>query len=1089
MPLSDMAGLTPQPLAREIGLIDRPGQVLQQTFDGNLPAAWRAAFQPKELTPVERDALLRKWGLDQGPYARVFKTLTNPLLIASLALSHKFPIPAGDNIFKMSRAVQGFAAKFPILRKLASMQGLFLGMRRAGSKADFVDEFGAIIKDTADFKSKYGAKYADVLATFERETGKLPSLKDQRLVSAWLDGLHKELRGYQGKNGRIRIGSGETTASVEAIGTLMPNLESHMGGPLLRLARGFRQVLDDQWVEVFSDIKGRKRILEAIRRQKAAGFGDDITDVMSDFLRNPKKLPDYFPRRIVQTEEDFRKLVSALTESSSAKKFAKSATRRAERWASPEVHKRKFGMVPSFQDLDAMGDVVDAGARARLEEFSKARIIHAARVQGVRGSTIKMMRETPLRTIEEKYPAMFQAAEAEKIAGIMADVRPREYSLKLMPVISQYNHTLAGTNAWTIKGGGEKVVQMLDELKFRGKTDAVARYQADILENTYIPTAMGRGTFRNALRTQMWSQSTQSMAVWLENTPAVTKVLGPNLTKVLGEGLKSSRGAFSLANLERKAAGYFYLSTLGLNPGSALKNMLQLVLTTGPAIGYRTAAAGAGEAMRKAHKYYALRYGSSKLNHQAAIRKAYPEFGKAGLAGSPLTEQALENTLINAYEVGNLMPAVKGVRKAVDQTQRAMMAMFSTSENAVRLATFEAGMIHARRAKMPIDAAIEMSRKLVERTQFMTGPQNTPFFLVDKSPLIRQLTQFPLRMLEFVTTTAMTMGSGAIDPRTGKPMNWLGLNPGTFARMIAGSVIAMELGDTMDWNVGDALVGGALPSFQPAGKVLAPIPIVPPFFQITGAAAMGLGSGDFTELARSFPLMVPGGTQLFRSMGLIPGDMGKVGRTVSKAFERTYADYDQPAPDGRIAVFSGKGTLKGYYRPWELVRYGMGIRGGDMQSESELLQVLVKQRDQIREARQSYMDARFKNNAKEANQISDGFARRFGFQLPVTEKDMKAMQMRRQMSRLEQVVRTMPPGPAREQMVQIIAQTLGTQGQQILGVDPMLLGQSNAVRQAARTANVGSPRFNAKTGLSPLDFVNPATIGRQRGVNQQQPPF
>ncbi len=1089
MPLFDMQALAPAPLARQLGITDRPGQVLQQTFDGNLPAAWRAAFQPKELTPVERDVLLRKWGLDQGPYARVFKTLTNPVLITALALSHKFPIPAGDNIFKMSKAVEGFAAKFPILRKLASMQGLFLGMRRPGSKADFVDEFGGIIRDTSDFQSKYGARYASVLAAFEVQAGKLPTLKEQRLVASWLDGLHNPLRGYQGKNGMIRIGSGETTASVEAIGTLMPNLESHMGGPLLRLARGFRQVLDDQWIEVFSNVKGRKRILEVIRRQKAAGISDDISDAMADFLRNPKKLPWYFPRRIVQSEEDFRKLVSILTESSSTKKFAKSATRRAERWASTEVHKRKYGMLPSFEDLDAMGDVVDAGARARLNDFTKARLIHAARVEGVRGSTLRMMKDTPLRQLEENYPKMFQPAESQKLASLMADVRPREYSLKLMPVISQYNHTLAGTNAWTVKGGGEKVVQMLDELKLRGKTDAVARYQADILENTYIPTAMGRGTFRNSLRAQMWSQSTQSMSVWLESNSAVQKILGPNLTKVLGEGLKSSRGAFSLANLERKAAGYFYLSTLGMNPGSALKNMLQLVLTTGPAIGYRTAALGAGEAMRKSHKYYALRFGSSKLNHQDAIRKAYPEFGKAGLAGSPLTEQALENTLINAYEVGNLMPGVKGVRKGIEQTSRAMMAMFSTSENAVRLATFEAGMIHARRAKMPIEAAIELSRKLVERTQFMTGPQNTPFFLIDKSPLIRQLTQFPLRMLEFVTTTAMTMGSGAIDPRTGKAMNWLGLNPGTFARMIAGSVIAMELGDAMDWNVGDALIGGALPSFQPAGKVLAPIPIVPPFFQLAGATAMGLGSGDFTELVRSFPLAVPGGTQLFRSMGLLPGAPGKVGRVISKAFERTYADYDQPAPDGRIAVFSGKGTLKGYYRPWELVRYGMGIKGGDLQSESELLQTMVKQRDQIREARQSYMDARFTNNAKAANEISDGFIKRFGFNLPVTEKDMKAMQLRRQMTRLEQVVRTMPPGPARDQMVQIIAQTLGTQGQQILGVDPVLLGQPSAVRQAARTANIGSPRFNAKTDMSPLDFINPSKIGRQPGANQQQPPF
>lgn len=160
-----------------------------------------------------------------------------------------------------------------------------------------------------------------------------------------------------------------------------------------------------------------------------------------------------------------------------------------------------------------------------------------------------------------------------------------------------------------------------------------------------------------------------------------------------------------------------------------------------------------------------------------------------------------------------------------------------------------------------------------------------------------------------------------------------------------------------------------------------------------------------------------------------------------------------------------------------------------MQAESDLLQTMVKNRDQIRDERRNYMDARFTNNAAKANQISEGFKSRFGFKLPVTEKDMKAMQMRRQMTRLEQVVRTMPPGPAREKMVQLIAATLGKQGQGILGVDPGLLGESNAVRQASRTATSGSPRFNAASNLSPLDFVNPATIGRQKGVNQHQSPF
>ena len=106
---------------------------------------------------------------------------------------------------------------------------------------------------------------------------------------------------------------------------------------------------------------------------------------------------------------------------------------------------------------------------------------------------------------------------------------------------------------------------------------------------------------------------------------------------------------------------------------------------------------------------------------------------------------------------------------------------------------------------------------------------------------------------------------------------------------------------------------------------------------------MGLGSGDFSELARSTPLMIPGGTQLFRSMGLIPGLPGDVGRVVSKAFDRTHADYSQPAPDGRIALFSGRGTLKGYYRPWEIVRYGLGVKGGDIEKESLLLETMVKQ--------------------------------------------------------------------------------------------------------------------------------------------------
>lgn len=1074
-------------LPRELAITDRPGQAAQNLFVGNLPGAWKSIFQPKELTLVERDQLLKKWGLNDGPYARVFKTITNPVLLIALAMSHIFPIAAGANIFKLSKRVQSLGAKFPVLRSIASMQTLFQGVKRSGSNVDFVDEFGAIIKDMNDFRNKYGSAYAESLAAFQKATGKLPSLREQIQVSAWLDGLHKPLRGFGGKNGKIRIGSGETVATLDAIGTLMPNLEGHMGRPLLDLAKGFRRTMDDQWKEVFSDVKGRKRLLEAIKRQRLAGMADETSEAMEAFLRDPKKIPDYFPRRILQSDEDFRRITALLTESASQKKFAKSAGKKIQQWATPETYKRKFQMLPDIADLEMVKDLVDPDQLAKLDTLIKAKMIHGARIAGVRGSTIAKMQETPLKELEEKYVTMFQPAEAEKLAFVFQEVKPRQYSLKLMPVVAQYNHTLAGTNAWTIKGGGEKVSQMITDLKFRGKTDAVARYQADIMENTYVPIAMGRGTFRQSLKAQMYAQASQQVAVFAETSPFVKKVLGATLHKQVVAGLHSSKGAFNFMNLNRKVAGYFYLSTLGLNPGSALKNTLQLILTTGPVIGYRTTAAGLSEAYRKSHKYFAQRLGPRKLTHEQALRVAYPEFAETGLVASPITEEVIQSSLQNAYGIAAL--PTKAVSTG-DKIQRAMMAMFTASETTVRLATFEAGMIHARRAKMPIEAAIEFSRKLVEKTQFLTGPQNTPFFLLDKSPVVRQLTQFPLRMLEFATTTAMSLGSGAINPRTGKEMNLLGINPGTFARMIAGSILTMELGDAMNLSLGDALIGGAVPTFNASSKVLAPIPVVPPFFQILGAAGIGIGGGDYTELLRATPLLIPGGVAISRAMGLVPPGVpgADLGKAAARTFRRTYADYDAPAPDGRIAVYSGRGTLKGYYRPWELVKYGMGVKGGDIQKEQELLNTLVTQRDNIREEKAAYMEARFRNDAAGASRIKENFVQRFGFDLPVTQKDMEAMQVRRQVTRLEQVIRTLPPGRAREQMVQMIAATLGSQGAALIGIDPELLGANSKVRQASRTANIGSPRFNARK-LSPFNEVNPQTIGRQKGINQQQPPF
>ena len=104
-----------------------PSQALQNVLVGNLGGAASALTKPEELSPDERDAFLKKHGLDKGPFAAVFRVLTNPAVIITAALSLKFPVPTAQNIFKFSQKVGGYTAKFPITRKLASIHSWFRG--------------------------------------------------------------------------------------------------------------------------------------------------------------------------------------------------------------------------------------------------------------------------------------------------------------------------------------------------------------------------------------------------------------------------------------------------------------------------------------------------------------------------------------------------------------------------------------------------------------------------------------------------------------------------------------------------------------------------------------------------------------------------------------------------------------------------------------------------------------------------------------------------------------------------------------------------------------------------------------------------
>lgn len=1056
----------------EIGILERPGQAVQNVMVGDLPAGFQSMFQPGDLLPQERDAFLKKHGLDKSVWAPVFRLMTNPLLIVSLAAGFKFPVASAANMFKVKNAVAGMTKRFPILGKLSSMQGLYRGTKIA-------DDYTDVVTNIHLYRTEFNERMSGLLRTFRSQTGKTPSSAEQMMISSWLDGLHRPLRGWEGTKGVITMGRGASRVNVPSVDTLMPDLEAHMGRSLLQLAKGTRQVFDDMWEKTFGSPQNREAIRRAMIRMK--GSGDEMSDVWKEYLTNPRKIEHYYPHRLMTTEADFLAMFKNMT---SERQAVGAAARKTVRWVGPESHTRHSALMPSLVELDDLSrlkpGVVDKAQLERLKEVAKYKIIADAGGQGkLTVRSMQRLKESSYENIVSDWRGLMSENEAISFRGSMEVAQPKQYSLKLMNTFNSYSQSMGSTFGWTVMGGGEKLQGHVRTLKALGGTKVEgapqAKMRAEMLENTYIPLALGRGTFKNALKSQAWEQNMYKMAAWVR-TPKVRGVLGEDLAKTMHGHLTNARSAFSYVNLSQKAAGYFYLSTLGLNPASALKNVLQLVLTTGPTLGYKTTAMGLSAAMKKSHKYFAARFGTQKLSHEQAIRYAYPDFGKSGAAAAPITDEVMENSLRNIAGIQSLAPGkLVSTQKKISS---AMMSLFTATETTNRLATWEGALIHARRAKMTGKMATDFATKVVAETQFLTGPQNTPYLLAGINPMIRQLGQFPLRFLEFATHTAWNLGAAEASV--------LGKNPGTFARMIAGSIIALEAGREVGVDAGDALLGGALPSFQKAreGSPFGGFPIVPPAVQLAGGMAMGAATQDFSALVRGAPLMVPGGIAAMRVAGIMPADV--VGETVSETgvqlsrfVGRGYADYQNPSPDGRIPVYTPQRTLKGFYTRWEILAQGLGIRQGDKVREEDLMRTIIKGREQIQESRKDYLDARLRNDATDANSVAERFQLQFGFPLPVTEQDIEGMQLRRRVSRLERLVRTLPPGPARDQYVQLIASSLGSSGPALLGIDPALLGEPKPAREAARGrgSSQRSARPSYRTG--PFDSVDPARVGRQ----------
>ncbi len=965
------------PSIAPVGILDRPGQAFQAVSMGDLDAGWRSMLSPESLTIGERDQLLRKWGIRRDSLqGRVMETLTNPAVMASIALTFVSPIPSAKALFKVKSQIDGMLARVPVLRSLAGARSAFRGT----PVPDLLDD---IVLAKNEIHTTYmEGMLGPAFEKYARATGKTPNAREQ--VMAFLYGEKLHLKSPHG---------------WKDVGPLVPQLDKAMTPALRQLSDDVGAALEHTQANVFNKPEFIKGLRDTAKRLE--GLGYDVSDMkaMQTWLKGGKwkGIPDYRPHRTIRTQADAKRLHDAITATANGQEFSRKAQLQTVTFLGREFYRREGAMMPALQELGLLGDLVDPAALTRLQNGVKDKLLTGFGKAGMSDRTLRTFRRKTLDEITAQGKNLVADGERDMFVTGLAEHMPKQYSLRLEPVLQNYYHSIGNTYAWSIRGNGPKMLGELQRAKLLGKVDARSGWRARMLENTVIPSALGRPTPRQALNAQLWDQR-WGQVIGLLESPRVRAAVGDDFSNHMRDMYSSSMGAFSLRGFSHSVASYFYLSTLGLNPSAAFKNTFQQVLTTAPLVGGKNALAGQLEVLKRMPQYFEMRL-AQKIGHADALKRVFPEFVESGLHGSPLTDEVLGRAMESAYRLQKTAPI--GV-STVEKAKRAAMSVFKLSETNVRMSGFYAGLTHAKAGGMRGGAAIKHAHQVAVRTQFVPGLTDTPMAFLPAGtfgqPVVRQLAMFPTKFTEFTLEGFRR----AIQERDFSQLS----------RQVMYSWATMEVGQTLGVNMKDALIGGALPSFtnvDDRGSILAPLPIVPPAATVVGGFLSAAGSGDWDQFTRQMPLLVPGGVAAARALGLVPGINEGVGQPAARWLNRKHADYAGRDPHtGRIPVYTGKGSLVGYYKPWELVRHSLGIKGGAIDQEAELANRLRLDSNAIKDTRRLYLDALFANDATKASNIGAEHERRFGHPIALTTDQLKQMQRRRKMTRIEKQLSALP---------------------------------------------------------------------------------
>jgi hypothetical protein len=964
-----------------------------------------------------------RWGVSDGVLGKMLRVVENPLVLFGALLAIRFQVPLAKNLFRFAPKLEELLRNpgFIRMRVTGNFDAIYHGLKAGDSTLPEV--FKALGRDVQNFRNGFltqaglavqkfegnsGADFSERMgiALVRRLQGKpLKSLGSR--VQPHFETLAGEMRGAFDNMYTQVIGAADSAALLQALAELKLPKARWLAAVKARAARSATGADKELLAQVAGKTGASKRaLLEQLRNE---GF-------ITGGIEEAAKRPNYWPHRTTKTVEEYglesARLVASGTGGESA--FGKKMLSAAESVSTPHALRRMGRMVADPADL---------------------------------------------RKIEDLLPNPKEIATLE--GRLKASPALRTYSMQFLPTYEGYVHSLAKAYGWTVRGRGRAIVGAAESLEQSYLMDtrkfAHNKIRAAMLRDSYIPMAMGRANYRQGLASAQFGEMKYRLSEKL-NTSGLQKLLGAETTDWLRTRLVEDRGILSFRNLQGRIAGHFYVGALGMNVTSSAYNLMQTLLTTVPLIGAKATAQGLTRTMQKVPRYF--QYRQAGLASETAMAKAFPEFGAEGLAGSPLTHEAMGGLLSKAWEEGAVRrPNV--LKGAYNRITAAMMAFFQSSERLVRLTAFEGTMAKAAEEGLTVAQAAPIARRVVETTQFLAGPHAIPSALKNFGPMLRQFGTFPARYADYLFGTSMEIGSAA--QRGGLFGLMPDKNLGVLGRaMLTGGLVYEGSKEFLDQDVSRGLMFGALPVPSP-DQPFAPMPYVPPIIGLGGAAVMDLLQGSFKNLQYQLPITIPGGVAAARlSTSMMPGVAKKIGR------EWVAYDLKVRGSDGkmRAPIFSRGGSLRGYLTPFEIYMDGMGWPPGgigSLQAERELEQYLLAQRDRIRTYRKDFLEALvLQNDVQRAKKINDEYMEAYpGFGgIQVRPQDLRAVKMRYMVARLEKALETMP-ADMRPFFGELVSTIMMQEAENLLGVDPYLLQAPTTPTVASRDVHRRPPPGSA----------------------------